>query len=118
MPLRVTSTCRAPLLTPARVLAVANPKSLWQWVDQTAFSEPGVRILSYQLRAKSRQEDELLVLRFVSEEFPDSEWAWLDLAEALERAGELEQALEHCRKTLELNPGNAEAAEMLARLEL
>ena len=29
-------------LTPARVLAVANPRSSWQWTEMTAFSMPGV----------------------------------------------------------------------------
>ena len=30
-PLMVTSTCRAPAWTAASVLAVARPRSLWQW---------------------------------------------------------------------------------------
>ena len=40
IPLMVTSTCRAPLSTPARVQAVAMPRSLWQWVERMARSMP------------------------------------------------------------------------------
>ena len=42
MPLMVTSTWRAPLCMPARVLAVASPRSLWQCTEMTTFSTPGV----------------------------------------------------------------------------
>ena len=38
MPLIVTSACRAPLRMPLRVLAVAMPRSLWQWVEMIARS--------------------------------------------------------------------------------
>jgi hypothetical protein len=34
-PLTHTSTWRAPACTPARELAVASPRSLWQWVEVT-----------------------------------------------------------------------------------
>ncbi len=40
IPLTVTSTCRAPALIPARLLAVAIPRSSWQWVDQTTSVGP------------------------------------------------------------------------------
>ena len=40
MPFTVTSTWRAPFSTPARVQAVAMPKSLWQWVEMMACSMP------------------------------------------------------------------------------
>ena len=45
MPLMVTSACRAPALMPASVLAVASPRSLWQWTDQTTRSAPGVWVI-------------------------------------------------------------------------
>ena len=37
-PFMVTSTWRAPFKIPAMVLAVAMPKSLWQWVEIMALS--------------------------------------------------------------------------------
>ena len=41
MPLTVHSICRAPALTAARALAVAMPRSLWQWAESVTFSLPG-----------------------------------------------------------------------------
>lgn len=38
IPLMVHSICLAPFVTPAMELAVANPKSLWQWHDKIALS--------------------------------------------------------------------------------
>ncbi|MNS96263.1 hypothetical protein D3C72_1305540 [compost metagenome] len=43
-PLTVHSICRAPpIMTPASELATARPRSLWQWTDQMALSEFGMR---------------------------------------------------------------------------
>ena len=41
MPLTVHSIWRAPAFTPASELATAMPRSLWQWVENTALSEFG-----------------------------------------------------------------------------
>mmetsp|Transcript_22698 Transcript_22698/g.46250 ORF Transcript_22698/g.46250 Transcript_22698/m.46250 type:complete len:230 (+) Transcript_22698:996-1685(+) len=45
--LSVTSTCLAPACTAASELAVARPKSLWQWVDHTALCESLVFAMQY-----------------------------------------------------------------------
>ena len=45
MPLIVHSTCRAPSSTPARLLATARPRSLWQWTLMTALSMFGTRFV-------------------------------------------------------------------------
>ena len=50
-PLIVHSTWRAPFITPASELAAANPRSLWQWVDQTTLSAPGTRSRSVRISA-------------------------------------------------------------------
>ena len=42
IPLMVHSHCRAPLKAPAKLFAVASPRSFWQWVEMTTFSAPGV----------------------------------------------------------------------------
>ncbi len=39
MPLIVHSVWRAPARTAAKVFAAASPRSLWQWAENTAFSE-------------------------------------------------------------------------------
>ena len=55
-PLIVHSICRAPASTAARALAVAMPRSLWQWVAKITVSAPGTRSSSIadQLRAFAR----------------------------------------------------------------
>ena len=50
-PLIVHSTCRAPASTAARLLAVAIPRSLWQWVANTIPSAPGTRSSSMRISA-------------------------------------------------------------------
>jgi len=42
-PLIVHSTWRAPFFTAARALAVARPRSLWQWTETTACPMFGTR---------------------------------------------------------------------------
>ena len=46
MPLIVHSTCPAPFSMPARLLATARPRSLWQWTLITARSMLGTRSTS------------------------------------------------------------------------
>ena len=43
MPLTVASTCRAPAITAASVLATARPRSLWQCVENSASGAFGTR---------------------------------------------------------------------------
>src|SRR3979490_273203 len=46
MPLMVHSTWRAPPSMPARELATAIPRSLWQWAERIMSSIPGTRALT------------------------------------------------------------------------
>ena len=46
MPFTHTSTCRAPTSRPARELATARPRSLWQCTDSVTPSSDGVRSYS------------------------------------------------------------------------
>ena len=50
-PLIVHSICRAPASTAASELAVAMPRSLWQWVAKTISSAPGTRSSSMRIRS-------------------------------------------------------------------
>jgi hypothetical protein len=52
MPLTVHSIWRAPAFTPASELATAMPRSLWQWVENTAWSAFGTRVRSISMSAK------------------------------------------------------------------
>jgi tetratricopeptide (TPR) repeat protein len=73
-------------------------------------------MINFQLRRKSRKEDELSVLQFFTHEFPDSGLAYFWLAEAQEHYGNIEEALKNCLKALELNPDFEDAVNMRNRL--
>ncbi|MFC2167111.1 tetratricopeptide repeat protein [Acidobacteriota bacterium] len=76
-----------------------------------------VFIITYQLRNKSKKEDELEVLQFFTVEFPDSGLAHYWLAEAHEHYGNVEEALKYCARALELKPAFEDAVAMQKRLE-
>jgi tetratricopeptide (TPR) repeat protein len=73
-------------------------------------------MVAFQLRRRSRMDDELAVLRFLVREFPRSAFAHLDLAAAHEHYGNTDEALASCAKAIELNPALDEAVEMQQRL--
>jgi hypothetical protein len=50
-PLIVHSIWRAPASTAASALAVAMPRSLWQWVAKMMLSAPGTRSSSMAIRS-------------------------------------------------------------------
>ncbi len=57
------------------------------------------------------------VMRFNLQKFPDWPLAYIGLATVHERRGEIDEAVEMCRKALELNPNDRDTLAMLARLE-
>jgi hypothetical protein len=83
----------------------------------SAKSEGSMGILSHYLSSYSKTEDELLLLKFCTTEFPDSYDAFFNLAQAHVRLGNRVEALQACRKSLELKPDFTDAAELLEELE-
>ena len=57
------------------------------------------------------------IFKFNALKHPDLVRPWYGLARVYEGAGDIEKALEHCKKCLEMNPDFTWAAEMLERLE-
>lgn len=91
---------------------------LWQdFPEASSKTYDALGILHYQLSNKQRPGDELLVMRFIAEQFPESDAALLDLARAYESRTEIQAALNYCALALEINPDNTDAVEMKARLE-
>jgi hypothetical protein len=56
-------------------------------------------------------------MRFNAEKFPDWPLALTSLAAVQEERGEVDEAIESCKKALELSPGNDEARAILRRLK-
>jgi hypothetical protein len=73
-------------------------------------------MIPFQLRMMGRTDDELAMLRFLVSERPESVYANFDLVQALERGGRIQEALEYCKKVLELNPSFEDAVRMREKL--
>jgi len=79
-------------------------------------TEPQVNGFGYALLAQGQVEAAIKVFELNAESYPGSFNVWDSLAEAHKTAGHRERAVELYRKSLALNPGNANAAKMLEEL--
>ncbi|HSG29072.1 MAG TPA: tetratricopeptide repeat protein [Candidatus Krumholzibacterium sp.] len=79
--------------------------------------EAEINRMGYGLINASRYADAIELLGFNAETFPRSANAWDSLAEAYMKSGDTEKAVTNYRKSLELNPDNENAKEMLKQLE-
>ena len=86
------------------------------WTQFPSVKSEDMYMITFQLRRKSRREDELTVLRFITLEFPDSGLDYYNLAEAHEHYGNIKEAIKYCTKALELKPDFEDAVEMRKRL--
>jgi CubicO group peptidase (beta-lactamase class C family) len=80
-------------------------------------NEAQVNNLGYWLLGKRRVAEAIEVFKMNAEDFPESSNAYDSLAEAYMVNGDKELAVKNYRRSLELNPGNANAIEMLKRLQ-
>jgi tetratricopeptide (TPR) repeat protein len=61
-------------------------------------------------------EDALSVLQFTVEKFPEDPWAYFSLARVYRQLGDLDKAIENCRKSLEIRPDVGDVSQLLERL--
>lgn len=80
-------------------------------------SERELNSLGYGLMQKKLFGDAIAMLKLNVETYPDSFNAYDSLAEAYMLNGDTEQAVENYQKSLELNPDNTNAVEMLKKLK-
>jgi len=71
----------------------------------------------YELLGQKRLQDAVSVFSFTAEQFPDSWNAYDSLAEAQAALGKNEEAIKNYKKSLELNPANANALEQIQELK-
>ncbi|HYC59349.1 MAG TPA: serine hydrolase [Thermoanaerobaculia bacterium] len=81
------------------------------------FREPELNTLGYTLLQNGRIADAIEVFRLNVEMFPESANAYDSLGESYAAAGNKELALANYRKSLELDPKNANARAVIERLE-
>ena len=80
------------------------------------FTELETNRLGYTLLQQGKVAAALRVFELNAESYPDSFNVWDSLAEAHKVAGDREKAIELYRKSLAINPGNANAVRMLEEL--
>jgi glyoxylase-like metal-dependent hydrolase (beta-lactamase superfamily II) len=80
------------------------------------FAENELNMLGYQLLARDRVDDAIVILELNVEAFPDGFNTYDSLAESYMIAGRTEEAIANYERSLELNPDNTNAVTMLARL--
>lgn len=94
---------------------VALLRDLWK-ERPSERSATSLEPVYYQLFERERLADALTLLRFLTEEFPDSHTVHHELAEGLRKAGEIDQAVASCLRSLELKPDYQFAEDLLREL--
>ncbi len=72
--------------------------------------------LGYEMMRSGRADIAVALFRYLVESFPQSGNAWDSLGEGLAALGKKDEAVKAYAKSLELNPQNRNAVEMLQRL--
>lgn len=85
--------------------------------DEYDFREPELNTLGYTLLQTGRTADAIEVFKLNVEMFPQSGNAYDSLGESYAAAGNKELALTNYRKSLELDPKNTNARDVIQRLE-
>jgi CubicO group peptidase (beta-lactamase class C family) len=81
------------------------------------FSEGELNTLGYQLLGKERAKDAIEIFKLNTEMFPQSANPYDSLGEAYLKDGQKEPALASYKKAVELDPQNANAVQVVKRLE-
>jgi len=84
--------------------------------DEYSFSETNLVLFGYHLLEKDRIQDAIKIFELYIDEFPEAWNAYDSMGEAHMMNNDKEQAKKCYRKSLELNPGNTNAEEMLKKL--
>jgi tetratricopeptide (TPR) repeat protein len=85
--------------------------------DPGAYSEDVLNALGYDLLFAGRTEDAINVFTLNVETYPGYANGYDSLGEAYMNNGDNKRAIENYRKSLDLNPGNTNAQDMLEKLE-
>ena len=85
--------------------------------DNAAVSENRLNELGYQLLRQSKRAEAIAVFALNVEFYPASSNTYDSLGEAYMENGDTELAIRNYRRSLELDPGNGNAVQMLKKLE-
>jgi len=85
--------------------------------DTHDFAEPELNSLGYRLMAANKLKEAVEIFKLNVEAYPQGFNTYDSLAEAYMNLNERELAIKNYKKSLELNPQNTNAVEMLKKLE-
>lgn len=97
--------------------ALAEYRTLRESQPPRLFGPGDLNGWGYALLEQRRTEDALRVFTENVGYYPDNAYAYDSLGEAQLAAGQQEQAIQSYRRSLELDPSNSNATEVLARIE-
>jgi hypothetical protein len=98
-------------------VALAKIRELRNSGRDVYIEEVSINGIGYRLLNMERFADAIEIFRFNMESFPESFNVYDSYAEALMKSGDTENAVLNYKKSLELNPDNANAREMLKTLK-
>lgn len=84
--------------------------------DKYNFKENQLNALGYQLLNIGKNKEAIAILKLNAESFPESSNVYDSLGEAYMFNGDTKEAIDNYKKSLELNPANKNAEEMLKKL--
>ena len=97
--------------------AVARYRQLKKTEPESwSFAENELNMLGYQLVARDKLDDAIVIFELNVEAFPGGFNTYDSLGEAYMLAGRTEDAVANYERSLELNPDNTNAVTMLAQL--
>jgi tetratricopeptide (TPR) repeat protein len=101
----------------AAVATYASLKNRYYGRAAYDFGEGALNDLGYELMAKGDIAGAVKILRLNADEFPASANAWDSLGEVMMKSGDNVSAAKYYNKSLELDPRNRNAEEMLKKLK-
>jgi serine-type D-Ala-D-Ala carboxypeptidase/endopeptidase len=87
-----------------------------EYEDKYDFSEDGINSLGYYYLRRKQFEEAKAIFLLNIKEHPGSANVYDSYAEALMESGDKQQSIIYYKKSIELNPGNANAIEMLEKM--
>jgi hypothetical protein len=91
--------------------------SLETVLNKNLIGEPDINMLGYEFLGEQKTALAISVLKFNTEKFPESSNVWDSLGEAYMINGDKELAISNYKKSLELNPENENAKQMIAKMQ-
>jgi hypothetical protein len=92
-------------------------KMLQAGIDKKLLNEMDINRMGYDYLRKDNAKTAIIVFRFNVKAFPEAFNTYDSLGEAYMKTGNIEQAIKNYQKSLELNPNNNNAVNMLNQLQ-